>query len=139
MSVLLFNERANDFPLYTEAIKFFNHSEPMIRTAVRTLTLNIYRIDDDALRRFILDRSAVPYFSNLVWYLRDQVCMHVCLRAELFVSSQRHCRLSLCSCSFSRRHAHLLSLLRFRSLMFVLRSASDAPSSTCSPFCLFRS
>lgn len=38
-----FNEHLNDFPLYTEAIKFFNHSESMIRVAVRTLTLNVFK------------------------------------------------------------------------------------------------
>lgn len=38
-----FNEHTNDFPLYTEAIKFFNHSEKMVRIAVRTLTLNVFR------------------------------------------------------------------------------------------------
>ena len=36
-------QHKNDFPLYTEAIKFFNHSESMVRIAVRTLTLNVYR------------------------------------------------------------------------------------------------
>lgn len=39
-----------DFPLYTEAIKFFKHKEVMIRIAVRQLTLNVYRVGDDALR-----------------------------------------------------------------------------------------
>ena len=38
-----FNELTNDLPLYTEAIKFFNHSEKMVRIAVRTLTLNVFR------------------------------------------------------------------------------------------------
>ena len=38
-----FNEHTNDFPLYTEAIKFFNHNEKMVRIAVRTLTLNVFR------------------------------------------------------------------------------------------------
>ena len=75
-----FNERANDFPLYTEAIKFFNHDEDMVRAAVRTLTLNIYSVDDPGLRAFILDRSAVPYFSNLVWFIRDQ-----CLSMDKFL------------------------------------------------------
>ncbi len=68
-----FDERANDFPLYTEAIKFFKHPEPMVRAAVRTLTLNVYAVDYPAVRRFILDRSAVPFFSNLVWFLKDEV------------------------------------------------------------------
>ena len=67
-----FNERANDFPLYSESLKFFNHEEDMVRAAVRTLTLNIYGVDDPALRAFIMDRSAVPYFFNLVWFIRDQ-------------------------------------------------------------------
>ena len=35
-------QHLNDFPLYTEAIKFFNHEESMIRVAVRTLTLNVF-------------------------------------------------------------------------------------------------
>jgi protein CLEC16A len=68
-----FNELANDFPLYTEALKFFNHQESMVRIAARTLTLNVYRVDYPPLRKFILDRSAVPYFSNLAWFLRDEV------------------------------------------------------------------
>lgn len=52
----------------------------MVRVAVRTLTLNIYRVDDPALRTFILDRSAVPYFSNLVWFIRDQ-----CISLDRFI------------------------------------------------------
>ncbi|CAF4104314.1 unnamed protein product, partial [Rotaria sp. Silwood1] len=38
-----YNEKNNDFPLYVEAIKFFNHPETMVRIAVRTLTLNVYK------------------------------------------------------------------------------------------------
>ena len=38
-----FNERMSEFPLYVEAIKFFDHPESMVRIAVRTLTLNVYR------------------------------------------------------------------------------------------------
>lgn len=67
-----FNNAANDFPLYTEAVKFFNHPEPMIGIAVRTLTLNIYRLPNEDMRRFILDRSSVPYFSNLVHFIASQ-------------------------------------------------------------------
>ena len=39
-----YNEHTHDFPLYTEAIKFFNHSESMVRIAVRTLSLNVYKV-----------------------------------------------------------------------------------------------
>ena len=43
MDCLVIFQHKNDFPLYTEAIKFFNHTESMVRIAVRTLTLNVYR------------------------------------------------------------------------------------------------
>lgn len=36
-------QEENDFPLYTEAVKFFNHKESMVRIAVRTLTLNVFK------------------------------------------------------------------------------------------------
>ncbi|CAF1067720.1 unnamed protein product [Didymodactylos carnosus] len=68
-----YNERNNDFPLYVEAIKFFNHPETMIRIAVRTLTLNVYKVPDHAMHRFILDRTATQYFSNFVWFIRNHI------------------------------------------------------------------
>ena len=40
--VSLFQHLSN-FPLYTSAIRFYNHKESMVRIAVRTLTLNVYR------------------------------------------------------------------------------------------------
>ncbi|XP_033751151.1 protein CLEC16A-like isoform X2 [Pecten maximus] len=64
-----YNEHTNDFALYTEAIKFFNHSETMVRIAVRTITLNVFRVQDNAMLRYIKDRTAAPYFSNLVWFI----------------------------------------------------------------------
>ena len=42
-------QNTNDFPLYTEAIKFFNHSESMVRIAVRTLTLNVYKVSQNII------------------------------------------------------------------------------------------
>ena len=62
-----YNEHTNDFPLYTEAIKFFNHSESMVRIAVRTLSLNVYKVPDASMLKFIKDHTAAPYFSNFVW------------------------------------------------------------------------
>ena len=35
--------KSNQFPLYSEAIKFFQHQESMVRIAVRTITLKVYR------------------------------------------------------------------------------------------------
>ncbi|CAF2752291.1 unnamed protein product [Rotaria sp. Silwood2] len=68
-----YNERNNEFPLYVEAIKFFNHPETMVRIAVRTLTLNVYKVPDQTMHRFILDCTATEYFSNFVWFIRNHV------------------------------------------------------------------
>lgn len=66
-------QHTNDFPLYTECIKFFNNSESMVRIAVRTLTLNVYRVDDKSMQKFIRNKTAAPYFSNLVWFIGNHV------------------------------------------------------------------
>lgn len=78
-----YNEHTNDFPLYTEAIKFFNHSESMVRIAVRTLTLNVFKVDDKAMLKFIRDKTAAPYFSNLVWFIGNHVLeLDSCVRKD---------------------------------------------------------
>ncbi|KYM98898.1 PREDICTED: protein CLEC16A [Cyphomyrmex costatus] len=84
-----YNEHTNDFPLYTEAIKFFNHSEGMVRIAVRTLTLNVYRVEDASMLTFIRDRTAAPYFSNLVWFIGDHIIeLDTCVRNDADHQSQ---------------------------------------------------
>lgn len=78
-----YNEHTHDFPLYTEAIKFFNHSESMVRIAVRTLTLNVYRVEDKSMLKFIRDKTAAPYFSNLVWFIGNHVLeLDICVRND---------------------------------------------------------
>ncbi|XP_070836941.1 protein CLEC16A isoform X1 [Chaetodon trifascialis] len=70
-----YNEHTNDFALYTEAIKFFNHPESMVRIAVRTITLNVLLspVDNQHMLHYIRDKTAVPYFSNLVWFIGSHV------------------------------------------------------------------
>ncbi|KAG1653380.1 Protein CLEC16A [Nymphon striatum] len=88
-----YNEHTNDFPLYTEAIKFFNHNESMVRIAVRTLTLNIYKVDDKSMLKFIRDRTAAPYFSNLVWFIGSHIIeLDTCASSD--VDRQGYHRLS---------------------------------------------
>ncbi|XP_063380953.1 protein CLEC16A homolog [Cydia fagiglandana] len=85
-----YNEHTKDFPLYTEAIKFFNHSESMVRIAVRTLTLNVYRVQDASMLRFIRDRTAAPYFSNLVWFIGKHILeLDACVRNDSDHQSQQ--------------------------------------------------
>lgn len=64
-------QHTNDFPLYTEAIKFFNHRESMVRIAVRTLTLNVYRVEDASMLRFIRDRYSL--FNTLPTFMCQMV------------------------------------------------------------------
>lgn len=83
MTSLFSYQHTNDFPLYTEAIKFFNHSEGMVRIAVRTLTLNVYRVEDASMLAFIRDRTAAPYFSNLVYFIGDHIIeLDTCVRND---------------------------------------------------------
>ncbi|XP_057311483.1 protein CLEC16A-like [Hydractinia symbiolongicarpus] len=78
-----FNERKSDFPLYTEAIKFFHHSESMVRIAVRTLTLNVYKVGHEKMLEFICDKTATPYFSNLIWLIgKDAIELDDCVLQE---------------------------------------------------------
>ena len=78
-----YNDHTNDFPLYTEAIKFFNHGESMVRIAVRTITLNVFRVDEDSMHQFIIDKTAVPYFSNLVWFIGNHILdIDACVRND---------------------------------------------------------
>ena len=60
------------FPLYTEAIKFINHRDGLVRAAVRTLTLNVYSIREPAIQAFVVDQPASNYFKELTVYLADQ-------------------------------------------------------------------
>ena len=45
----------------------------MVRIAVRTLTLNVYKVQNQAMQKFIREKTAFHYFSNLVWLIRNQV------------------------------------------------------------------
>lgn len=84
-----YNELTNDFPLYTEAIKFFNHPEGMVRIAVRNISLNVYRVHNESMLQFIRDRTAAPYFSNLVWFIGKHIIeLDACVKHDQDHQSQ---------------------------------------------------
>lgn len=75
------------FPLYTEAIKFINHRDGLVRAAVRTLTLSVYSIKEPAVQAFVVEKSSSSYFKQLLRFLTDlcQVGMqhasgHLCIQ-----------------------------------------------------------
>lgn len=68
-TILFFhNEHLPEFPLFSEAVKYLNHTESMVRVAVRTLTLSIFRaaIGNDMTSEYLLNEAVPPYFSSLV-------------------------------------------------------------------------
>ena len=68
----------SSFPLYTEAVKFINHRDGMVRAAVRTLTLNVYTIRDAAVQAFVVSKPASNYFNELAIFVAEQC--EVCAR-----------------------------------------------------------
>ena len=55
----------------------------MVRIAVRTLTLNVYKVDDESMLRFVIDKTAVPYFANLVWFIGNHILeIDACVRND---------------------------------------------------------
>ncbi|EPB79592.1 hypothetical protein ANCCEY_01288 [Ancylostoma ceylanicum] len=60
-----FNEATDEFPLLTESLKFFDSSESMVRIAVRNIVLNIVRVDDAAMTKFVKGATK-SYLYDLV-------------------------------------------------------------------------
>ncbi|KAF0689462.1 Aste57867_19097 [Aphanomyces stellatus] len=61
-----FNASTRTFPLYLEALKFRNSSEIQVQIAVKTVLLNVLRVPDERMRRFLTHRQNMPYFMELV-------------------------------------------------------------------------
>lgn len=59
------------FPLYTEAKKLFNHSEGMVRAAVRMLTINVYSVQDTAMMDFVSSAPCNHYFHEVALHLAE--------------------------------------------------------------------
>ncbi|KAJ1927983.1 Protein CL16A [Tieghemiomyces parasiticus] len=65
------NAKTRDFPLYTSAIRFFDHKDTMVRIAVKSITLNVYRTLTPTARAVVLDHpSCRAYFYDLVRSVR---------------------------------------------------------------------
>lgn len=66
-----FDTSNNSFPLYAQALKFKRCSETMVKVAVKTLTLNVYKVQDDRVRSFILGYQKMAYFRDIVEYANE--------------------------------------------------------------------
>ncbi|KAI3383075.1 hypothetical protein SNEBB_001534 [Seison nebaliae] len=61
------NDKTKDFPLFMESIRFFHHSEQMVRIAVRTSTLHVFLVNHRVCREFIIKYAARPFIANVIW------------------------------------------------------------------------
>jgi protein CLEC16A len=61
----------------------------MVRIAVRTISLNVYKVENESMQQFIRDRTAAPYFSNLVWFIGKHILeLDSCVRNDTDHQSQ---------------------------------------------------
>ncbi|KAG6965989.1 hypothetical protein JG687_00005101 [Phytophthora cactorum] len=59
------------FPLYARALRFGRCNETMVKVAVKTLTLNVLRVPDARVRRFVLHYDDLNYFRDIVEIAND--------------------------------------------------------------------
>jgi protein CLEC16A len=61
------------FPLYTRAVRLAHNREGMVRAAVRTITLNVYSVDDPTIRTFVAAAPDSRYFADVAAYMVEQI------------------------------------------------------------------
>lgn len=67
-----FDPRKGAFPLYSSAVRFFDHGESMVRIAVRNITLSIFSISQvEGMLGAMQSQGRTPYFGKLFWYLSN--------------------------------------------------------------------
>jgi Uncharacterised conserved protein len=63
------------FPLFTSAVRYFAHCDNMVRTAVRALTLSVFRLEEESVRDFLVNGPGRTYFEEMVICLASQATM----------------------------------------------------------------
>lgn len=61
------------FPLYELAIKHHRNPESMVRAAVRTLTLQVYALEDEDVRKYVTEGECSGYIREVAQCLSEQV------------------------------------------------------------------
>ena len=67
------NTRTNNFPLLAITNKFFNHSEMMVRNAMRIIVLKILQLNDPLVNKLLGDLPFCTFFVHLACLLKDQI------------------------------------------------------------------
>ncbi|KAK8820411.1 hypothetical protein WA577_006474 [Blastocystis sp. JDR] len=64
-----YTQSGDPFPLFSICSKFYDNPEPMVRIAVRTITLNCLKVNDKNIVAFMGQPSTLKYFKKLVYYV----------------------------------------------------------------------
>jgi protein CLEC16A len=73
--MIIFNsmQKVNTFPLFSVAIKFYNHPEMMVRNAIRIIALTVFKLNDDKVNSLLQELPICSYFVNLACLFRDKI------------------------------------------------------------------
>ncbi|KAJ9073198.1 Protein CL16A, variant 3 [Entomophthora muscae] len=66
LAPFFFNAQSQNLPIYAEAIKYYNHSDAMVRVAIRTLTLNVFSVKNDGFSQVVVNDSNSHYLLNVL-------------------------------------------------------------------------
>ncbi|KAI9295664.1 hypothetical protein K502DRAFT_209677 [Neoconidiobolus thromboides FSU 785] len=66
MLPFFYNSGQKDLPIYKEAIKYFDHSDAMVRVAIRTITLNIASVKNQEITSAMLHPDLSDYFNKVI-------------------------------------------------------------------------
>jgi protein CLEC16A len=66
-----FNDKLKTFPLYYQAIMFFNHKDQLVRTSVQSIALTLFNIPNPEMQGLFTVLPFCQFFANVVCRLRS--------------------------------------------------------------------
>ena len=66
-----FNDRLKTFPVFQVATTLYNSKEQLVRTSVRTITLQIFELKNEEMYKLFHVVPFCAFYSNLACHLRD--------------------------------------------------------------------
>lgn len=70
---LFFHPQVNTFPLLTQALKLYNHPDPMIYNTVRNIILTLLRIKYDPIIDYISSLPTINFFLYIACRMKDMI------------------------------------------------------------------
>jgi protein CLEC16A len=66
-----FNDKLKQFPLFLQAICFFNHKEQLVRTSVQSIALTLFNIRNPEMQSLFSVLPFCQFYANVACRLRD--------------------------------------------------------------------